>query len=126
MIDVSIISNNLKELYTDKMKVYREDEFESEIGDIRVEKRLIYENVECRADPWHLEDEPITDKMEEDKIILPILIFCSIYNKIEKGDWIEIDRMAGDVVIGRYSGKANEPQIYPSHQEILIKHKQDN
>lgn len=115
----SIISST----YTDKMNVYRHEK--SSVADdgttgIKLKPTLQASNVKCRIS-FDSKDYPQSDLEASNPINMQIKIFCGPSVDIQKGDRLIVDRLdeSGNI-IKSYSGIANLPFNFVTHQEVGI------
>lgn len=119
---LSGFANCFKQLYTDKFANYRHINSAQEDGTtgISLEPTPVQSNVSCRIS-FKNEDNSEPTLEDRNPIYLGLKIFCSSEIDVKKGDKIIVDRLSdsGDI-LESYSGIANLPKMYTTHQEILL------
>lgn len=120
-MDLSVFSELLNPLYIDKLTVRRHKEVTNRDGTtgIMTGKRPVIINVKCRIS-FYSPDTAESMKDDNNPVYLPIKIFCAVGEDIQKGDNITAERYKGNTIIETYTGTANKPFLYPTHQEVYL------
>ena len=108
--------------FTDKLSINRHTEITNTDGTIGISipEIPLYENIKCRIS-FQSSDSPESNKEDSNPIYMQIKIFCKPNEDIKKGDIITAQKIGDDgSVIETYTGIANLPFKYVTHQEVLI------
>jgi hypothetical protein len=108
--------------YTDKLSINRYTEIENADGTIGIglPETPLYSDVRCRIS-FGQTDSPESQKDDTNPIYMQVKIFCNPNVDIKKGDILVAERVGDDgSILATYTGTANLPFRYVTHQEVLF------
>lgn len=108
--------------YTDKLSINRYTEIENADGTIGMglPETPLYSDVQCRIS-FKNSDNPESNKDDTNPIYMQVKIFCNPNVDIKKGDILVAERVGDDgSILATYTGTANLPFRYVTHQEVLF------
>ena len=110
-------------MYTDKMTVNRHEASTNADGTTKVSLAVlpIYSNLPCRISFGSTSDPLYSQPQDKNVLFKPTAVFCNPSYDIRKGDHISVERFNADGTrMVLYSGIANLPSKYETHQEFDI------
>ncbi len=121
-MNLGAFSPILSLLYSDKMAVKRHQTATNPDGTTynAVPDAPLYDDISCRIS-FSSSDNSETNQEDSNPIRLEIKVFCSPTVDIKKGDIITAKRLSDNgEVLETYTGIANLPFMYVTHQEIRL------
>lgn len=121
------LSSVFKQLYKDQLTNYRHKSSVNDDGTTgsALEENPVHAAVQCRIS-FKKPDDSVSNREDRNPINLGIKIFCDTTVDVKKGDVIVAKKLDDDGnVLATYTGIANMPYVYPSHQEIEITNEGD-
>lgn len=107
--------------FTDKMDIYH---YQNSTNTSRTVATTLpstpsKSSVPCRISFIKIES-PLPDQVDGVPISTTPKLFCPVGCGIREGDYVEVRRMRNGTVIGTYKGVAGLPNIFETHQEVLL------
>lgn len=109
-------------MYGDTMTIYRHTQAVGADGttSTSVVPTPIASGIKCRLS-YTQSDDPETTMEDKNPVYLQIQVFCASTVDVHKGDKLVIQKLSdAGAVLKSYTGIANLPFMYVTHQEILL------
>lgn len=109
-------------LHRDKFSItkYRKVKNEDGTTDVSLSSDPTEENLHCRLSKMKA-DEDDSKSIDVNNNNVGFKLFCSPNIKVQKGDFIVVDKIINGNVVYTVKGYAGQPVIYHINQEIVLK-----
>lgn len=122
MVKLGKYAKILRLMYKDSLDVYYYPKVKKENGTTGYSDVPVYkvQNAQCKVSTSK-DDTSETVNFDRNPVEKQTKVFCDVTLNVEKGDMI-IARVLSDEgeVLATYQGLANKPDVFVTHQEIII------
>ena len=122
VMKIGFVGNMLATMYTDLATIYRHTTTLNADGttSITLTETAVESDIPCRIS-FTRADSPETSENDSNPIYLETKIFCGAGVDIRKGDKVVAQRIdENGNAVATYTGIANLPFTYITHQEVLL------
>lgn len=118
---IAAFENIITSTFTDRMDIYH---YQNSTNTSRTVATTLpstpsKSSVPCRISFIKIES-PLPQEVDGTPISTTPKIFCGVNSGIKEGDYVEVRRMKNGIVIGTYKGVLGMPNLFETHQEVLL------